>query len=159
MLLLQSHVYVALLSCFLYMYQAYSDDTFDPCTVWMDRVIVHGAVFCVEGTPCRGAEKGVCPQEQEGLPYGSYCDFVDDSYQCIAYNKSLSVDSFCIGSPYGKRVIEVLNVGFFCANESVCGGNEDGNCPISQPGLQEDSYCDRINEFGSLGCVPNDYQG
>lgn len=135
------------------------------CSADESEMSVEGVnqVFCVRGTACSAAiSDGICPEAQQGLPYGSYCGIVQTGvYGCKPYTDVTTIvpamtpaitPSVCEGHPAGDTAVSVEGAGTFCASQPVCSGSIYGNCPGIQPGLPFTSRCAVIGT-GVYGCT------
>ncbi|KAL3657711.1 hypothetical protein V7S43_017285 [Phytophthora oleae] len=120
---------------------------------------------CINGAEeisLRGVEcPRLCPDEQEGLGFGSYCDLLETGvYGCKPYSDRDSPASAdydaplnCTGNIAGGFPVSVEDGdGTFCSAGPVCSGTIAGNCPGVQDGLPSGSVCVVIGT-GVYGCV------
>ncbi|KAG7392393.1 hypothetical protein PHYPSEUDO_000801 [Phytophthora pseudosyringae] len=134
------------------------------CVDGEEEISVQGidGYFCVAGESCAGPNSlGLCPDEQNGLEFGSYCELLETGvYGCKPYSgwDSLSSAEYdaplnCTGNIAGESPVSVVDGdGTFCSASPVCSGTIAGNCPSSQDGLPTGSVC-VIIETGVYGCV------
>ncbi|KAH7484980.1 hypothetical protein PRNP1_004441 [Phytophthora ramorum] len=138
--------------------------TYAACTDGQEEISVQGidGYFCVNGESCSAANAlGLCPDVQEGLEFGSYCDLLETGvYGCKPYSdwnapSSAEYDAplNCTGNIAGEFPVSVEDGdGTFCSASPVCSGTIAGNCPGAQDGLPNGSVCVVI-ETGVYGCV------
>jgi hypothetical protein len=134
------------------------------CADGEEEISVQGVdgYFCVNGESCAADNGlGLCPEEQEGLEFGSYCTLLETgAYGCKPYSDWDSSASAeydaplnCTGNVAGEFPVSVEEGdGTFCSAGPVCSGTISGNCPGSQDGLPTGSVC-VIIQTGVYGCV------
>ncbi|EGZ04791.1 hypothetical protein PHYSODRAFT_342980 [Phytophthora sojae] len=107
------------------------------CPDGEEEISVQGidSYFCVNGEGCAGSNSlGLCPDEQDGLEFGSYCDLLETGvYGCKPYSDWDTASSTEYDAP--------LN----------CTGNIAGEFSVSD-GLPDGSVC-VIIQTGVYGCV------
>ncbi|KAG6617384.1 Cysteine-rich protein [Phytophthora cinnamomi] len=123
------------------------------CPDGQEEISVQGIdnYFCVDGEGCSGSNAlGLCPDAQDGLEFGSYCDLLEtDVYGCKPYSNWDSPSSAeydaplnCTGNIAGDFPVSVEDGnGTFCSTSPVCSGTIAGNCPGVQDGLPSGSEC------------------
>lgn len=116
-------------------------------------------IFCITGSVCSGNDdSGACPASQDGLENGSECDLVAlNVYGCKETGSPpFVVDEdqvfTCDENEFGDTLVSVVGQETYCAPYPVCVNQETGNCPETQPGLNQDSSC-AIIATGVYGCV------
>jgi hypothetical protein len=137
---------------------------FTNCSTESTHVSVQGlkGAYCVEEPVCvQQVSTGNCPDPQDGLQFGSFCDLLKTGvYGCKPYtadnvptNVTYDAPLDCSSNPAGETPVSIVGAERdFCASEPVCSGNIFGNCPKVQDGLLQDSEC-MIVETDVYGCV------
>ncbi|GMF65207.1 unnamed protein product [Phytophthora lilii] len=137
---------------------------FTNCTTESTHVSVQGMknAYCVNEPVCvQQVATGNCPDPQDGLQFGSYCDLLKTGvYGCKPYtadnvptNVTYEAPVDCSTNPAGNTPVSIVDAERdFCAPEPVCSGTIFGNCPQIQDGLLQDSEC-MIIDTGVYGCV------
>ncbi|KAH7484971.1 hypothetical protein PRIC2_004083 [Phytophthora ramorum] len=137
---------------------------FTNCSAESAHVSVQGLEnsYCVDEPICvQQDSSGNCPAPQEGLEFGSFCDFLKTGvYGCKPYtadnvptNVTYDAPLDCTGNPAGETPVSIVSAeSDFCAPEPVCSGTIFGNCPKIQDGLLQDSSCMTI-DTDVYGCV------
>ncbi|KAG7392401.1 hypothetical protein PHYPSEUDO_000809 [Phytophthora pseudosyringae] len=134
------------------------------CTTESAHVSVQGleGAYCVVEPVCvQQVSTGNCPDPQDGLQFGSFCDLLKTGvYGCRQYTAdnvptTVTYDAplDCSNNPAGETPVSIVSAAQdFCAAEPVCAGTIFGNCPKIQDGLLQDSECMTI-DTDVYGCV------
>ncbi|KAJ0391600.1 hypothetical protein P43SY_004163 [Pythium insidiosum] len=121
-------------------------------------------IFCVKGNACAANTNGTCPEPQDGLEFGSYCDKVKTGvFGCKPKAapkapktakktaKSHKQHLKC-GKDESSMSVEGVE-GVFCVKGQACVDDIVGECPVPQEGLEFGAYCDEV-KTGVMGCKP-----
>ncbi|GLE09381.1 hypothetical protein PINS_up020990 [Pythium insidiosum] len=119
-----------------------STTTTTSATTTRRRLSVEGVegIFCVKGQACVANTNGTCPEPQDGLEFGAYCDKVKTGvFGCKPKaapvtqkpsKKALKQHKQNGNCQAGWSPMSVEGVqGVFCVQGQACVANKDGACP------------------------------